>query len=143
KTLASGSAYVEGKQFKGEIKLWEVASGQEKASLKGHTNGVFSVAFSPDGKTLASASGQQGQPGEVKRWEVETGQERAALEGHTGWVTAVAFSADGKTLASGEVEYDKQSQPLPGEIKLWDVATGQERAALKGHTLGVTSVAFS
>ena len=63
KTLASGSADK-------TIKLWDVATGKERATLKGHTDWVNSVAFSPDGKTLASGSGDK----TVKLWEVATGK---------------------------------------------------------------------
>jgi WD40 repeat protein len=101
-----------------------------RGTLKGHTESVQSVAFSPDGKTLASASGDRS----IKLWDVATGKEQATLKGHTGSVRSVAFSSDSKTLASAS--YDKT-------VKLWDVATGKERATLKGHTGMVYSVAFS
>src|SRR5450755_3292857 len=65
-------------------------------TLKGHTEGVYSVAFSPDGKTLASGS----HP-DIKLWDVATRKEKAALKGHTDNARSVAFSSDGKTLASG------------------------------------------
>ena len=80
------------------MKVWDAATGQEVLTLKGHTGGVTSVAFSPDGKRLASASWD----GTVKVWDAATGQEALTLKGHTGWVTSVAFSPDGKRLASGE-----------------------------------------
>ena len=72
KTLASGSEDE-------TIKLWDVATGKEQATLKGHTHAVCSVAFSPDGKTLASGSGDK----TIKLWDVATGKEQATLKGHT------------------------------------------------------------
>src|SRR5262249_3144499 len=90
---------------------------------------VESVAFSPDGKTLAAASHDM----TVKVWDVATAK-RSTLQGHTHAVYSVAFSPDSKTLASASG--DKT-------VKLWDLATKKERATLKGHTESVMSVAFS
>src|SRR4051812_16815588 len=70
-----------------------------RETLKGHTQAVKSVTFSPDGKILASAS----YDGTLRLWEVATGKERAALGEYTGCVGCVAFSPDGKTLASGTI----------------------------------------
>ena len=131
------------------------------------------MAFSPDGKRLASASGD----GTVKVWDAATGQETLTLKGHTGVVSSVAFSPDGKRLASagrrpdgeGVGRRDRAGNPHPqgahrrvsgawrsaptasgspppvsdGTVKVWDAGTGQETLTLKGHTGGVTSVAFS
>jgi RNA polymerase sigma factor (sigma-70 family) len=136
KTLASGSG-------DDTVKLWEVATGKEQATLDGdHVPvwTVFSVVFSPDGKTLASGTAYGG----VKLWYVATGQERATLQGHADTVWSVCFSPDGKTLASGDGGgVDEQGRPRRGEIKLWDVATGQERVTFKGHTGFIRCVAFS
>ncbi|HLJ95665.1 MAG TPA: protein kinase [Gemmataceae bacterium] len=114
----------------------------EILTLKGHTG--WSVAFSPDGKRLASGSGAGiGQPpglGEVKVWDAQTGQELLSLKGHKGFVYTVAFSPDGKRLASGSAGPTRHE---PGEVKIWDAQTGQELLSLKGHTGPVESVAFS
>ena len=101
-----------------------------RATLKGHTGVVWCVAFSPDGKTLASASDDE----TIKLWETATGNELATLKGHYGSVQCVAFSPDGKTVASGAADFS---------IRLWDAATGKERAVLKGHPAPVRCVAFS
>ena len=79
-------------------------------TLTGHTGNVWSVAFSPDGKTLASGSAD----GTVRLWDVATHRQIGApLTGHTDNVWSVAFSPDGKTLATGSPDHT---------VRLWDVA---------------------
>jgi WD40 repeat protein/serine/threonine protein kinase len=80
----------------GTIKVWDTTSGQELLKLKGHTGGVFSVAFSPDGSRLASAGGD----GTIKLWDAASGQELRTLKGHASVVMSVAFSPGGRLLAS-------------------------------------------
>jgi serine/threonine protein kinase len=98
--------------------------------LEGHSGDVYSLAFSPDGCTLASGSADQ----TIKLWDMETHREIATLKGHSDLVRSVAFSPDGRMLASGS--YDKT-------VKLWDVKTQTEIATLKGHSNTIDSVAFS
>jgi Tol biopolymer transport system component len=91
---------------------------------------VFSVDFSPDGKTLLAGAWD----GSIRLWDVATGEEVRQYVGHTGWVRSVAFSPDGKTFASGGK--DKV-------IRLWETATGKELRRLEGHRNWVQNLAFS
>jgi serine/threonine protein kinase len=103
-------------------------------TLKGHKDAVFSIAFSPDSETIASASGFWDKT--IKLWDVKTGQEIYTLKGHKDGVRSIAFSPDGTMLASGGSSTDKT-------IKLWDVETGQEINTLHGHTDLIYSLTFS
>jgi WD40 repeat protein/serine/threonine protein kinase len=123
------------------VKLWDAATGHELRSLTGHTDEVHGVAFSPDGQRLVSASKDKTS----KVWETDTGEELLTLKGHQGQVESVTFSPDGQRLASAgaRVSALPHSNTLPGAVKLWDAATGQELLTLKGHTGKVDSVTFS
>lgn len=99
-------------------------------TLRGHSGEVWSVAFSPDGTRLATAS----QDKTAKVWDAATGTEILTLAGHGESVSSVAFSPDGTRLATGS--QDKTA-------KVWDAATGKETLTLVGHTSGINHVAFS
>jgi WD40 repeat protein len=105
-------------------------SSQVRETLKGHTKEVFSVAWSPDGKRLATASSD----GTAKVWDAVGGRELLTLKGHTDSVFSVAWSPDGKRLATAS--FDRT-------VKVWDAISGQELLSLKGHTSNVLGVAWS
>ena len=112
------------------IKLWDVATWHNFANLDGHLSPVMSIAFSPDGKTLASVGWDQ----TVRLWDVATQTNIATFSGHTDVVHSVAFSPDGTLLASGS--YDKT-------IKLWDVADTNEYRDSFALGGGQTCVVFT
>ncbi|HEX8845579.1 MAG TPA: AAA-like domain-containing protein [Pyrinomonadaceae bacterium] len=102
--------------------------GQEPITFRGHTKPVTSIAFSPDGKTLATGSADL----TVKLWDLNA--ERDTLKGNGGEVYSTAFSTDGKMVASGSRD---------NTVRIWDVATRRELKKLVGHTSAVNAVAFS
>jgi WD40 repeat protein len=91
---------------------------------------VISIAFSPDGHTLASGSDDL----TIKLWDPASGQELRTLEGHSAWVSCLAFSPDSRILASGGDDYT---------VRLWDVGSGRPLHTMNEHTDRVMSVAFS
>jgi WD40 repeat protein/serine/threonine protein kinase len=113
------------------VKVLEPDRAAPVEVLSGHTPmEVWSLAFAPDGRTLASA----GDDHLVRLWDVPTGREWAPLPEHDSLVTSVAFVPDGRTLASGS--YDQT-------VKLWDTQTGALRGSLPGPMDRVRCLAFS
>jgi hypothetical protein len=99
----------------------------------GHSGPVHSVAFSPDGSLIASASGSWDRT--IKLWRVSDGALVRTLTGHTGDVYCVAFSPDGSLIAS--------SGSMGSTIKLWRVSDGALVRTLTGHTVGQQRCLFS
>ncbi len=100
---------------------------RDKVSSLNYYGRVSSVAFSPDGKKLATAGSY------LKLWDAATGRELTMLKGSSGFFPSVAFSPDGQKLAAA----------FSHVVKLWNLATGQELATLRGHAGGIMSVVFS
>jgi WD40 repeat protein len=100
------------------------------SNLEGHLSIVTSVAFSPDGKRLATGAEDK----TAKIWDLQTGKAMMTLQGHSSDVTSIAFSPDGKRLATGAEDMT---------TKIWDLQTGKAIMTLRGHSSIITSVAFS
>lgn len=98
----------------GELRIWDLMTGKLLHQAQAHQQGTDALAFSPDGKHLATGS----QEGLAKIWEVGTWQNTATLKGHLLGVHCLAFSPDGRRLATGSVNHEA--------IKLWDMATYRE-----------------
>lgn len=125
KHLASGG-------YDSRLRLWEANTGNHIFTLRG---GGSAVAFSPDGKLIASEYGGDNIVSTIGLWDVRTGELRQVLKRHYAPLTCIAFSPDGKTLVSASRD---------SEIVLWDMPTGQRRLSITTqHTESVYSVAFS
>lgn len=117
------------------IKVLNVARSEVTWTLQGHTQEIPSMAFSPDGRCLAS--GSWNGDGTVKIWDLGTGRARHTLRPSSGqdkWISHVAWSPDGARLAAGGWEQS---------VKVWDPYCGREILSLEGHTGFITGVAYS
>ena len=129
KTLVTGCA-------DGITRIWNVVGGKLslRSAFKGDSGAVHAVAFSPSGKTLASAHGN----GTCRTWAIgELSKEKAFLEGHTAPTTAVAFSPDGSTIATGSHDWTVRQWPAVSGLK------PQGKTALKGHLSHVYAMRFA
>ena len=134
--VTGGGMHQEGRQAKdGEIKVWDVDSGEQRAEFPLTPYWVEGVAFSPDNQTVAASGGTQGLPSDVNLWNpASRDRELRVLKGHTGNIASAALAADGKMLATGGA--DKT-------IRLWDLTKNKEVAVLTGHEDVVRCLAFS
>lgn len=123
------------------IRFWASATGNHKLIISGHTDGIYSVDFSKDGKMLASGS----RLGSIRFWDVEKARLRQTIS-DLGHGVRLSYSPDGETLAS----ISGWGPQIEGEIKLWNVNTGQQKHELslgpepwKETPYSYSSVAFS
>ena len=114
------------------IWFYDTATLQEVDLFTGHTSWVTSIAFSPDGGTLASGAGWQDNT--IRLWDAVTGEHKRTLTGHSWSVVSVAFSPDGRTLASGSGDQT---------VRMWDVVTGEQKWSFTDSRSRVNSIAFS
>lgn len=122
-----------------DLRGWEHAHlrwkfDSSKQTFHGHTHGLDSVAWSPDGKRILTGGGVLELPGEANVWDAQTGVVLFSLKGHTRGISSVAWSPDGKHLLTGSWD---------NTAIVWDAQTGLEVFRIKGHTKGVTGVAWS
>jgi WD40 repeat protein len=132
-TLAVGGVGKEDEMSRsndGELALWNVRQSKIIKEPRGYAGVVASVAFAPDGKTLAAGD----RSGHITLWDVSTGMVIMTLGKHRGMVVTLAYTADSKSLLSGGSD---------SNIILWDVASGKQVATLTGHSRPVTSIAYS
>jgi len=116
--------------YRSDVKLWDTATWKVVNTLQERQPRIFSLAYSPDDKTLAFGT----ESNTVSIWDVAAGKERFVLNGHSDQVRSVAYSPDGKLLATAS---------LDKTIRLWDAATGEELAKLELSEALVVGVAFS
>ena len=153
-----------------EVKLWDIQTTELLTTLKGHTEVVTSVAFSPDGSTLASSSNDR----TVQLWDTQTGEHKSTLQENWGRVSSVTYSPDGNILAIAyrdtvrlldkrtgtreitvtgpwrevySVTFSPDGTTIAtgnyGTVQLWDAHTGQHKTTFEAHRAGVPYIAYS
>lgn len=111
------------------VKIWNLDTGDLRATLDCQCKDIKSVAYAPDGKILAVACDNA-----VQLWDTSTNERLHVCNGHTGSVYAIAFSPDGETIGSASADHD---------VRLWAVDSGDTRHVLKAHSDDVRSVEFA
>jgi WD40 repeat protein len=116
----------------GAIILWDLASGRERMTLRGHSSPVMCLAFAPDGRSLASAAVEDRS---ILLWDLATGRLRRRLTPPVSYILSLAYSPDGHLLASASLTEKC--------VRIWDVRSGDPYRLIAGHSFPTRSVAFS
>ncbi|HKQ76165.1 MAG TPA: WD40 repeat domain-containing protein [Blastocatellia bacterium] len=142
----------------GEVLVWDAQTGAVQIRLNDEDGPAWALAFSPDGKWLAVATGPTPEEknckgvcpafGEITLWETGSWKLTRRLRGSSAPIRALAFSPDGQLIAGGAGLMDGGRGPsveeeFKFEVFLWDVATGELKQKFPGHTNSITSLAFS
>lgn len=120
------------------VDVWDVATGQEVGSFIGHSQMVKSVAFTPDGRRILTASGDQ----TIRVWDTGTGRAIRCLRGHGADVNALAVTPDGRYALSGAGDYwgGKLHDPT---IRMWDLDSGLMVRVFEGHSGSIDDISIS
>ncbi len=137
-TLHCGAIAPDGKTIAlghgdGTVRLYDAATGKERRMLGRHLGTVWSVTYSPDGKTLASSARRHGV---VRLWDIESGLMVRSFAGHAGGVSRVLFTPDGKRLIAAGGSFEPT-------IIVYEVATAKPLCRLAGHTNYVEAIAVA
>ena len=111
-------------------RIWNTATGDCQAELKGHSARVKSAVFSPDGRHTVSASFDD----TARIWNTATVYCQAELKGHSHWVNSAVFSPDGRYIVFASLDHT---------ARIWDTVTGDCQAELKDHSVSINSAIFS
>ena len=118
--VASDGSWLATASTDGTARVWDPATGRERAVLKDHAGWVRAMVVAPDGSWLATAD----DDGKIRLWDPATGRQRTMLRGHIGAVREMVVAPDGSWLASASTD---------GTVRVWDPGTGRQRVMLVGH----------
>jgi len=126
----NGAWIVTTSEDKQTCRVWDVSSGRQVSSLRGHDSFVISAEFSPDSRRIATTS----DDATARVWESANGRELAVCRGHEGPIREIAFSPDGTQIVTASDD---------NTVRIWSAITGQELALIRGFEQHVHSVAFN